>query len=323
MAVSRRFALAALVAACIVPLAVLAQAYPTRPITIVVPFPPGGATDILARILGQKVSEILRQPILVDNRAGATGAIGLTHVAKAAPDGYTLVLATASSLGTNPAVTKVPFDPVKDFTPIGLLAAEPMGLAVNPSVPANNVQELIAYAKTKPGGLNYAASSVGGATHLTGELFKTAAGIQLQHIPYKGAAPAMTDLLGGQVPMMFDVIPTALAHVRSGRLKAIAVTSARRTTVMPEVPTIAESGIPGFEAISWFGLYAPAATPKETVNKLNADFNRVLQLPEVKDKLAAQGAEAIAMTPEQFAGYLRAEIAKWAKAIKDSGAKAE
>jgi tripartite-type tricarboxylate transporter receptor subunit TctC len=259
----------------------------------------------------------------VDNKAGASGTIGSDLVAKSPADGYTLLL-TATHHAINLSMYKqLPYDTLRDFVPVAYIAASPNLLLLHPSVPANNVQELIAYAKTKPGGLNYAASSVGGATHLTGELFKTAAGIQLQHIPYKGAAPAMTDLLGGQVPMMFDVIPTALAHVRSGRLKAIAVTSARRTTVMPEVPTIAESGIPGFEAISWFGLYAPAATPKETVNKLNADFNRVLQLPEVKDKLAAQGAEAIAMTPEQFAGYLRAEIAKWAKAIKDSGAKAE
>jgi tripartite-type tricarboxylate transporter receptor subunit TctC len=300
-----------------------AQAYPSKTVRIIVPFPPGGGTDVIARVIAQKLTESWGQQVIVDNKAGASGTIGSDLVAKSAADGYTLLL-TATHHAINLSMYKqLPYDTLRDFVPVAYIAASPNLLLLHPSVPANNVQELIAYAKSKPGGLNYAASSVGGATHLTGELFKTAAGIQLQHIPYQGAAPAMTDLLGGQVPMMFDVIPTALAHVRSGRLKAIAVTSARRTTVMPEVPTIAESGIPGFEAISWFGLYAPAATPKDTVNKLNADFNRVLQLPEVKDKLAAQGAEPIAMTPEQFAGYLRAEIAKWAKAIKDSGAKAE
>jgi tripartite-type tricarboxylate transporter receptor subunit TctC len=300
-----------------------AEAYPSKIVRIIVPFPPGGGTDVIARVIAQKLTESWGQQVIVENKAGASGTIGSDLVAKSPADGYTLLL-TATHHAINLSMYKqLPYDTLRDFVPVAYIAASPNLLLLHPSVPANNVQELIAYVKSKPGGLNYASSSVGGATHLTGELFKTAAGIELQHIPYKGAAPAMTDLLGGQVPMMFDVIPTALAHVRSGRLKAIAVTSARRTTVMPEVPTIAESGIPGFEAISWFGLYAPAATPKETVNKLNADFNRVLQLPEVKDKLAAQGAEPIAMTPEQFAGYLRAEIVKWAKAIKDSGAKAE
>jgi tripartite-type tricarboxylate transporter receptor subunit TctC len=300
-----------------------AQVYPTKTVRIVVPFPPGGGTDVIARVLAQKLTESWGQQVIVENKAGASGTIGSDLVAKSAADGYTLLL-TATHHAINLSMYKqLPYDTLRDFVPVAYIAASPNLLLLHPSVPANNVQELIAYVKSKPGGLNYASSSVGGATHLTGELFKTAAGIELQHIPYKGAAPAMTDLLGGQVPMMFDVISTALAHVRSGRLKAIAVTSAKRTTVMPEVPTVAESGIPGFEAISWFGLYAPAATPKDTVNRLNADFNRVLQLPEVKEKLAAQGAEPIAMTPEQFAVYLRAEIVKWAKAIRDSGAKAE
>ena len=300
-----------------------AQAFPSKTVRIVVPFPPGGGTDVIARVLAQKLTDAWGQQVIVDNKAGASGTIGSELVAKAAADGYTLLL-TATHHAINLGMYKqLPYDTLRDFVPVAYIAASPNLLLLHPSVPANNLQELIAYIKSKPGGLNYASSSVGGATHLTGELFKTAAGIQLQHIPYKGAAPAMTDLLGGQVPMMFDVISTALAHVRSGRLKAIAVTSAKRTTVMPEVPTVAESGIPGFEAISWFGLYAPAATPKDTVNRLNAEFNRVLQLPDVREKLAAQGAEPIAMTPEQFAAYLRAEIAKWSKAIKDSGAKAE
>jgi tripartite-type tricarboxylate transporter receptor subunit TctC len=300
-----------------------AQAFPSKTVRIVVPFPPGGGTDVIARVLAQKLADSWGQQVIVDNKAGASGTIGSDLVAKSAADGHTLLL-TATHHAINLGMYRqLPYDTLRDFVPVAYIAASPNLLLLHPSVPANNLQELIAYAKSRPGGLNYASSSVGGATHLTGELFRAAAGIQLQHIPYKGAAPAMTDLLGGQVPMMFDVISTALAHVRSGRLKAIAVTSANRTTVMPEVPTVAESGIPGFEAISWFGLYAPAATPKEAVNKLNADFNRVLQLPDVREKLAAQGAEPIAMTPEQFATYLRAEIAKWSKAIKDSGAKAE
>ncbi len=321
MAVSRRFALAALVAACLVPLAVLAQAYPTRPITIVVPFPPGGATDILARILGQKVSEILRQPILVDNRAGATGAIGLTHVAKAAPDGYTLVLATASSLGTNPAVTKVPFDPVKDFTPIGLLAAEPMGLAVNPSVPANNVRDLIALAKAKPGALNMASFGTGSVSHLAGELFGAMAGVKFTHVPYKGAAPATADLIAGQVTFMFNSISVFVAPAKAGKLRMLATAGAERSPGLPDLPTVAESGVPGFEASTWHALLGPAGLPPDVVATLSREFGRALQLPDVREKLASMSLEPQTATPGPLAATLARDVAKWKRIVTEAGIK--
>lgn len=321
MAVSRRFALAALVAACLVPLAVLAQAYPTRPITIVVPFPPGGATDILARILGQKVSEVLRQPILVDNRAGATGAIGLTHVAKAAPDGYTLVLATASSLGTNPAVTKVPFDPVKDFTPIGLLAAEPMGLAVNPSVPANNVRDLIALAKAKPGALNMASFGTGSVSHLAGELFGAMAGVKFTHVPYKGAAPATADLIAGQVTFMFNSISVFVAPAKAGKLRMLATAGAERSPGLPDLPTVAESGVPGFEASTWHALLGPAGLPPDVVATLSREFGRALQLPDVREKLASMSLEPQTATPGPLAATLARDVAKWKRIVTEAGIK--
>jgi tripartite-type tricarboxylate transporter receptor subunit TctC len=321
MAVSRRFALAALVAACLVPLAALAQAYPTRPITIVVPFPPGGATDILARILGQKVSEVLRQPILVDNRAGATGAIGLNYVAKAAPDGFTLVLATASSLGTNPAVAKVPFDPVKDFTPIGLLAAEPMGLAVNPSVPANNVKELIALAKAKPGALNMASFGTGSVSHLAGELFGAMAGVKFTHVPYKGAAPATADLIAGQVTFMFNSISVFVAPAKAGKLRMLATAGAERSPHLPDLPTVAESGVPGFEASTWHALLGPAGLPPEVVATLSREFGRALQLPDVRERLAAMSLDPQTATPGPLAATLARDVAKWKRIVTEVGIK--
>lgn len=300
-----------------------AQNYPSRPIRIVVPFPPGGATDIFARQVAQKMTESWGQQVLVENKAGASGTIGSEQVAKSAPDGYTLML-TATHHAINPSLyAKLPYDTLRDFSNVALIATSPNVLLLHPSVPANSVQELIAYVKARPGGLHYASSSAGGATHLTAELFKTAAGINLIHVPYKGAAPAMTDLLGGQVTMMFDVLSTSMPHVRAGKLKALGVSSSRRSAIAPDVPTIAESGLPGFEAISWFGLYAPAGVPKDTVNRLNAEVVRILQLPGVKEKLAQQGAEPGAMNAEQFDAFLRAELAKWARAVKDSGAKAD
>ena len=312
-----------LAALLLVPCLALAQAYPVRPVRIIVPFPPGGATDVMARVVAQKLSEFWEQQAIVENKPGASGSIGSELVTKSAPDGYTLLLqGTQHSINLS-LYKQLPYDTLRDFTPVAYIAAAPFLLVLHPSVPADSVTALIAYIKTKPGGLNYGSSGVGGAAHLAGEMFKTAAGVQLTHIPYKGAAPAMADLLGGQVPMVFDPIPTSLAHVRAGKIKALAITSARRSALMPDLPTVAESGLPGFEVAAWFGLYAPAATPKEIINKLNADTNRVLQLAEVKEKFAALGAESSPMLPDPFAAYLRAEIAKFARAIKDSGAKAE
>ena len=312
-----------LAALLLVPCLALAQAYPVRPVRIIVPFPPGGATDVMARVVAQKLSEFWEQQAIVENKPGASGSIGSELVTKSAPDGYTLLLqGTQHSINLS-LYKQLPYDTLRDFTPVAYIAAAPFLLVLHPSVPADSVTALIAYIKTKPGGLNYGSSGVGGAAHLAGEMFKTAAGVQLTHIPYKGAAPAMADLLGGQVPMVFDPIPTSLAHVRAGKIKALAITSARRSALMPDLPTVAESGLPGFEVAAWFGLYAPAATPKEIIIQLNADTNRVLQLAEVKEKFAALGAESSPMLPDPFAAYLRAEIAKFARAIKDSGAKAE
>ena len=312
-----------LAALLLFPCLALAQSFPARPVRIIVPFPPGGATDVMARVIAQKLSESWGQQAVVENKPGASGSIGSDLVAKSAADGYTLLLQGTQHAINLSIYKQLPYDTLRDFTPVAYIAVAPFLLVLHPSVPANSVAELIAYIKAKPGGVNYGSSGVGGAAHLAGEMFKTAAGVQLTHIPYKGAAPAMADLLGGQVPMLFDPIPTSLTHVRSGRIKVLAITSAKRSAVMPDVPTIAESGLPGFEAVAWFGLYAPAATSTDVVSKLNADVNRVLQLPEVKEKFAALGADSAPMTTDQFAVHLRAEIAKFAKAIKDSGAKAE
>jgi tripartite-type tricarboxylate transporter receptor subunit TctC len=300
-----------------------AQAYPARPVRILVPYPPGGATDVMARTVAQKLGETWPQAAVVENKPGASGTVGSEIVAKSAPDGYTLLMqGTQHSINLS-LYKQLPYDTLRDFAPVAYVASAPFLLVLHPSVPANTVGELIAYIKARPGGLNYGSSGVGGGAHLAGEIFKTSAGVQLTHIPYKGAAPAMADLLGGQVTMVFDPIPTSITQVRAGRIKAVAITSAKRSALMPELPTVAESGLPGFEVVAWFGLYAPAATPKDIVAKLNVDVNRVLQLPEVKEKFAALGAESMPMNTDQFAIYLRAEIAKFAKAIKDSGATAE
>jgi tripartite-type tricarboxylate transporter receptor subunit TctC len=299
-----------------------AQGYPAKPIRIVVPFTPGGTTDVLARAIGQKLTASWTQPVVVDNRPGAAGNIGSEVVAKAAPDGYTLLMGTVSTHGINPGLySKLPYDPVKDFAPVTLVAKVPNILVLHPSVPASSVTELIAHAKAKPGQLNFASSGNGTSIHLSGELFKTMAGVQMTHVPYKGSAPALTDLLGGQVSLMFDNMPTALPHVKAGRLKALAVTSAKRSPAIPQLPTMAEAGLPGFEATSWFGVLAPAATPKEIVGKLNGEIVRILKTPEVRAQLSGQGAEPVGDTPEEFAAHIKAEMAKWAKVVKESGAR--
>jgi len=299
-----------------------AQTYPTKPIRLVVPFPPGGATDILARDVAQKLTEAWGQSVIVDNRPGAGGNIGSELVAKSAPDGYTLEMGTVGTHAINASLyAKMPYDHVKDFTPVILVAGVPNVLVVNPSLPANSVAELIAYAKANPGKLNFASSGNGTSIHLSGELFKVMAGVQITHIPYKGSAPALQDLVGGQVQMMFDNLPPSLPQIKAGKLRALAVTSAARASALPDVPTLAESGLPGFEASSWFGILAPAGTPAPIVAKLNAEIARYLATPEAKEKLAKQGANAAGGTPDDFAKHIAAETAKWAKVVKDSGAK--
>lgn len=309
---------------CLAASVALAQGYPNKPVRMVVPFPPGGTTDILARAVGQKLSEAWGSQVIIDNRPGAGGNIGTDIVAKAAPDGYTLLMATVGTHAINGSLyAKLPFDPVKDFAPVTLVASVPNVLVVHPSLPATSVKELIALAKSKPGELTFASSGNGTSIHLAGELFKTMTGTKMLHIPYKGSAPAITDLLGGQTNMMFDNLPSAMPHIKSGKLRALAVTSAHRSAALPDVPTIAESGIPGYEASSWFGVVAPAGTPKEIVAKINADIVRGLSAPDLKDRLSGQGAEPVGNTPEQFAAYIKTETAKWAKVVKESGAKVD
>jgi tripartite-type tricarboxylate transporter receptor subunit TctC len=306
------------------PIGVSAQAYPNHPIRLVVPFPAGGTTDILARAIAQKLSESLGQPFVVDNRPGAGGNIGADIVAKSAPDGYTLLMGTVGTQAINVSLyAKMPYDAAKDFAPVVLVAGVPNVLVVNPSVPVKTVQELLKLAKDKPGSINFASSGNGTSIHLSGELFKTMTGAQIAHVPYKGSAPALTDLLGGQVQIMFDNLPSAMPHIKAGKLRAVAVTSAKRAPALPELPTIAESGVPGFEASSWFGILAPAGTPREIVTRINAEANKALQSADMKEKLLAQGAEAVGNTPEYFGDYIKAETVKWAKVVKESGAKVD
>jgi len=315
-----RFALGALLA--LVATAASAQTYPTKPIRLVVPFPPGGATDILARDVAQKLTEAWGQQVIVDNRPGAGGNIGSELVAKSAPDGYTLEMGTVGTHAINASLyAKMPYDHVKDFVPVILVAGVPNVLVVNPAVPANSVAELIAYAKANPGKLNFASSGNGTSIHLSGELFKFMAGVQMTHVPYKGSAPALQDLIGGQVQLMFDNLPPSLPQIKAGKLRALAVTSLARAPALPDVPTMAEAGLPGYEASSWFGVLAPAGTPPAIVTKLNAEIAKWLATPEAKEKLSKQGANAAGGTPEDFAKHIAAETAKWAKVVKDSGAK--
>lgn len=298
-----------------------AETYPSKPIKIVVPFPPGGTTDVLARAIGQEFTKSWGQQVIVDNKPGAGGNIGSDAVAKSAPDGYTLLMGTVGTHGINVSLyKKMPYDAVKDFAPIAHVANVPNLLAVHPSVPVKSVKELITYAKANPGKLTFASAGNGTSIHLSGEMFKALAGVDMQHIPYKGSAPAVADLLGGQVNMMFDNMPSVLPHVKAEKLRAIAVTTAKRSPALPDVPTIVESGVAGYESTSWFGLFAPAGTPKEIVAKLNKEVARILALPEFKERLSGQGAEPIGGTPEQFAAHINAEIKKWEGVVKSSGA---
>jgi tripartite-type tricarboxylate transporter receptor subunit TctC len=314
----KRTAIAVLLAA--VATSAFAQGYPAKPAKVIVPYPPGGPTDIVARVVSQKLSDQMGQQFIVENRPGAGGNIGAEAVAKSPGDGYTLLVATTAH-AINPSLFKsLGYNLTKDFAPVSQLTSGPLVIVANPSVPAKNVQELIALAKAKPGTLNYASSGNGQSTHLSAELFGTMAGIKMNHIPYKGSAPALTDVMGGQASLMFDTMLSAMPHVKSGKLKAIAVTSAARSPAAPDVPTVAESGLPGYEAIAWNGLLAPAGTPADVVAKLNAELKKALDAPDVKDRFSAQGFGAAWNTREAFAKFIQVELDKWAKVVKVSGA---
>jgi tripartite-type tricarboxylate transporter receptor subunit TctC len=301
-----------------------AQSYPNKPIRLVCPFPPGGAVDIASRAVAHELTQILGQPVTVDNRPGAGGNIGADMVAKSAPDGYTLLMTTSGIMAINPALySKLPFDPVKDFTPISVVVSLNNVLVVNPSVPVNSVKELIALAKAQPGKLTYASSGNGTSIHLSGELFKSMAGVDMLHIPYKGSSPAVTDLLAGQVNMMFDNIPSSLPHIRAGKLRALAVTGAKRSQLLPDLPTIAEAGVPGYDSYVWFGVVGPAGMPPEIVAKLNAALAKAAATPSFHDRLTGQGYDVLSSAPEQMASSIRVEIAKWGKIVKASGARVD
>ena len=297
--------------------------YPVKPVRIIAGFPPGSGADITARVIGQKLGEAYGQQILVDNRLGAGSNIAAELAAKAAPDGYTVFIGTVANTINATLYAKLPFDFARDFAPVALTTSAPNILVVHPSVPAHSVAELIRLAKARPGQLNYASAGIGTAPHLSAEMFRSMAGISLAHIPYKGSPPAVTDLIGGQVALMFSPASSVLAQVKSGRLRALAVTTATRLPSLPELPTVAESGLSGYETVTWFGFVVPAATPRDIIGKLNLDTAKVLAQPEVRRQFASQGIDVIGGTPEQFAAYIRAEIIKWARVIKESGARAE
>lgn len=303
--------------------AAFAQTYPSKPVTIVVPFSPGGATDIMSRTLAERLRHRLGQPVLVENRPGAGTMIASEFVAKAPADGHTLLLA-ASSLGIAPSLySKVNYDPVKDFAPISQVASVVHVLVVHPSIPAKNVGELITWLKANPTKANYGSVGAGTSTHLESELFNSVAGVKMTHIPYKGSAPALTDLVGGQLQVMFDAYASSGPFIKNGNVRMLAVTTAQRSKSLPDVPTVAESGLPGYEAMPWLGLVAPAATPPAIVSRLHHELVEVLKEPEVQEKFRSLGLDIIGSTPKEFSTFLRKDIVKWAKVVKDSGAKAD
>jgi tripartite-type tricarboxylate transporter receptor subunit TctC len=299
------------------------QAYPSKPIRIVVPYPPGGFNDILGRTLAAKFQEAWGQPAIVDNKPGANTVIGTDAVAKAAPDGHTLLVVAFPFAVTPSLIKNLPYDTLRDFAPVALCAQSPNILVANPELPVKSVADLIALAKAKPDGLSYASTGNGSSNHISMELFKSLAGVKLVHVPYKGSAPAVVDLLSGQVQVMFDNAPNVMPQVRAGKLRALAQSGATRSPVAPDLPTVAEAGVPGYEVTVWFGLVAPAGTPREIVSKLNAEVLKILALPDVRERFLALGVEPAGSTPEEFARYIRVQMDKWAKVVRDAGVKAE
>jgi tripartite-type tricarboxylate transporter receptor subunit TctC len=302
----------------------LAQDYPTKPIRIIVQFTPGTSTDILARVVGQKMGEQWKQQVIIDNRPGAGGIVGTELAKNASPDGYTLVMAVSSAFGINPTLyAKLPYDAIKDFAPISNLGLTPQTLVASPSAAFKTTKEFVAAAKEKPGQISYASLGAGSTSHLSMEMFASAAGIKLNHVPFKGSADAHTQVIGGQIPVMFDAIPATRPHIQSGKLRGLGIATRERSPYLPDLPTIAEQGYPKFEAVGWIGIAAPAKTPPAVLDKLNAEMVRIMGQPDVKERLATLAFTAVPGTRAEFAAYIKAEIAKWGQAVKDSGAKAE
>jgi tripartite-type tricarboxylate transporter receptor subunit TctC len=295
------------------------QTYPTKPIRLIVPFAPGGSTDITARTIGDKLSESLGQPVVIDNRPGAGANIGTEIAAKASPDGYTIFMCVVPNTTNHTLYTKLPFDFVRDFAPVTQTTSIASILVVYPSLPVYSVKELIELAKSKPGDLHFASAGIGSSPHLAGEMFKTMAGVDMVHIPYKGTSPALTDLLAGRVELTFEGAPALLRHVKAAKLRALAANGAKRTPLFPDLPTMQEQGFPGFLVTSWNGVAVPAGTPKEIISRLNSEIVKALQMPDVKERLSSLGADPVGSTPEEFAAFIQAEIKKWAKVIKDAG----
>ncbi len=298
--------------------------YPTRPVRIIVPFPAGQATDLAARAVAQKLTDNLGQQFIVDNRPGAASIIGTEVAAKSPNNGYTLFMGSSGGLAVNPGMySKLPYDPVKDFTPVSQTLLVPFFVFVHPGLPVNNLKELVDHLKSNPNKVNFGSAGTGATNHLSAELFKSVAGISMVHVPYKGSPPAVTDLVAGQINLMFETGPLGLPHAKSGRLKVLAVSSKRRAAAMPDLATIAESGYPGFETVGWAGMLAPAGAPKEIIAKLNGEVVRIIAQPGVNDRFVALGAELVSSSPEEFGAYIKSEMAKWGKVIRDSGAKAD
>ncbi len=299
-----------------------AQPFPAKPVRIVVPFGPGSTIDIMGRTIAPKLSEALGQPVIVENRSGAGGAIGLESVAKSGKDGYTLVIGALGPLAVNPSLyARKPFDPVKDFAPITTLATGPMIVVVHPNVPARNIKELVAVAKARPGKLNYGSPGIGTTNHMAGELLNLAAGIKLVHVPYKGNAEALTDLMGGQLDIVFTGLPPALAQIQAGRLRAVATTGTKRLPTLPQLQTISEGGLAEASVSTWYGVLAPAGTPREIIDRLHAEITKTMKNPEIAERFSSQGAEPITTTPDEFARTIRDDVTKWAKVIKATGLK--
>ncbi len=303
---------------CLAPVA-QAQTFPARPLTLVVPFPPGGSADILARSVAQRLSRRLDQPVVVENKAGAGTAIGARFVAESAPDGYTLLIGTVSSHAINPALNKVGYDPVADFAPVAPLVSIPFALVAHPGAPYSNLTELLAEARRKPGSVSYASAGAGTSNHLAGELLSISTGLKLVHVPYKGSAPALADVLGGHVPLMFDLITTSAANVRAGKLKALAVTGLKRSPLLADTPTASESGVPGFEISAWFAVFAPSKVPAPALTRLSDEMREVLRAPDMVQSLRDLGGEPDTRSPAEFAAYVKAEVGKYASLIKNAG----
>ena len=313
-----------LTAAALFALASVTHAFPDKPVRFVIGFTPGGPSDILARAVGQKLSERWKQQVVVENRPGAGGNLAAEVVAKSPADGHVWLLGNNSILATNQSLySRLPYDPIKDFAPVALVAVQPNILVVHPAVPANSLSELIAHLKSNPGKLNYASSGAGAAAHLAGELFRTMAGVDIVHVPYKGAQPALTDLIAGHAQLMFATSASVIPYMKAGRLRALAVTTAQRSPSVPELPTVSEAGLPGFEATTWHGVVVPAAVPPALVQRLNQELNSVLNEKDLRERLTGLGAEVVTGTPRDFQDYIAREIPKWSKVVKDSGAKAD